>query len=103
MFRVRARTSEPLVRPGAEERLGRGIYPWSEDLATAGENLVQGLFEVRRAVGHILADLLGVLFPALPDLLLEQLLEVAVPQPVLPLGRVIDHHVGDERPREPPG
>src|SRR5215216_1835270 len=85
----------------ADERLGLSIYPGSEDLATAGEDLVQRFLEVRCAVGDVLPDLVGVLLPALPDLFLEQLLEIPVAELVLALGGMVHDHVRDERPREP--
>src|SRR5690606_10243181 len=83
--------------PGTEIEAGR------EDLATVREDLVERILEVRGAVGDRLAHLVGVLLPALLDLFLEQRLERSVPQPFPALGGMIDHHVGDERPRQPPG
>ncbi len=49
------------------------------------------------AAGDLLPDLLGVLLPALPDLLGEQLLEIPLRQPPLALLGMIDHQVGDQR------
>src|SRR5207245_1429086 len=72
-----------------------------EDLAPSGENLVQRLGPEGRAPGEIGADLLGVLLPALLDLVLEQKRQRAVADPLLPLLRVVDHEVGDERPGGP--
>src|SRR2546430_433830 len=66
------------------------------------QNFVQSLGPERRALRHIGADLLDVFLPALVDLVLEQLRQCAVPNALLPLLRMIDQHVGDEGPREPP-
>ena len=54
-------------------------------------------------LGHLAAHLLGVLLPALLDLFLEQLLEVPVAHALLPLGRMVDDDVGDQRAGQPPG
>ena len=85
-------------RPPARPGVGR-----SEQLAPAGQNLVQRLPEVPGGLGHVAPDLLGVLLLALPDLVLEQLLERSVPEPLLPLGGMVDHDVGDQRAGQPPG
>jgi hypothetical protein len=74
-----------------------------EHLSSACQNLVQRFPKEPGGLGDVAADLLGVLLPALPDLLLEELLEVAVPDSLLPLGRMVHHDVGDERPSEAPG
>jgi hypothetical protein len=87
---------------------GRGMMKFnageegeSEDLAPAGQNLVQRFTEIRSRLSDIPADLLGILLPALLDLLLENFLQVTIPEPVLPFGRVIDDHIRDESTSQP--
>src|SRR2546423_15518619 len=69
----------------------------------AGEDFVQCLGPERRALRHFSADLFDVLLPALFDLVLEQLRQRAVTNPLLSLLRMINQHVRDQSPRQPPG
>jgi hypothetical protein len=70
----------------------------SKDLASTGEDLVQRLAEIRGGFRHLASDLFGVFLKALLYLVLEELLEVAVAQALLPFAWVVDHHIGDEGP-----
>ena len=68
-----------------------------KDLATSSEQFLQRLPEVRgdgRPPGR--PDRRTP--PTLLDLVLEQLLQVPVPQPLLPLSRVVDDHIRDRGP-----
>src|SRR5439155_632476 len=69
----------------------------SKDLVAPSQNLVQSLAPERRALGHLGADLLDVLLPALLDLVLEELRQGAVAQPLLALLRMIHDEVRHER------
>lgn len=96
-------TSEPLDRHRRKNGSSPAIYPRSEYLATAGENLVERFLEIRRRIGDFPPDLVRVLLPTLLDLVLEELLQCSITKAVLPLSRVVDHHVRDERTGEAPG
>src|SRR5437016_11566939 len=73
----------------------------SENLATSSKNFVQCLGPERRALGELRAHLLHVFLPALLDLVPEQQGQAAIPDPLLPLLRMVHHEVGDQRPGEP--
>jgi hypothetical protein len=75
----------------------------SKDLPSPGKDLVQRLPEKGGGFREVAPDLVGIFLPALLDLLLEKLLQIAVPQALLPLARMVNHHIGDQRPGEPPG
>src|SRR5213594_2705319 len=81
--------------------LGRPA-PVSEDLVAPSEDLVQRLAPKRRALRQLGADLLDVLLPALRDLVLEELRQRAVAQPLLALLGMVHHEIRDERARQPP-
>jgi hypothetical protein len=73
-----------------------------KDLPSARQDLVECFPEIRRGVRYIPAHLLRIFFPALLDLLLKQLLQIAVAQPLLPLAGVVHDHVGNQRPGKAP-
>src|SRR5207248_3250586 len=77
--------------------------PVSKYLVPPGENLVQRFGPERRSLRELDPDLLDVFLPALLDLVLEQLRQRAVAQPLLALLGMVHHQVGHERPREPAG
>src|SRR5207244_5518737 len=70
-------------------------------LVSPGEDFVQRFGPERRALGDLAAHLLDVLLPALLDLVLEELWQCAVTQPLLPLLRMIHDEIRDESPGEP--
>src|SRR6266542_1247679 len=73
-----------------------------EDLVAAREDLVQGLGPERRAARELGTDLVDVILPALLDLVLEELRQRMVAQPLLALLRMVHDQVRHERPGEPP-
>ena len=75
----------------------------SKHLSSARQYFVQRLAEIWGGVGHLPAHLLGILFPALLDLLVKELLEVAIAETFLTLSRMVHDHVGDECSRETAG
>src|SRR5260221_7661193 len=88
------------TRPGTPPR-PRTRFPL-EHLLTAGEDFVERVGEVRRALGELFADLHHVLLVALLDLFLESRLERAVLEARGALGRVVGDRVGNQRAGEPP-
>lgn len=62
------------------------------------EDFVQRLSKERRRLSIVQPDLFGVLFPAFPNLFLEQNLERPVPKPILPLGRVVHDDIRHKGP-----
>src|SRR6202022_2019301 len=66
-----------------------------------GQDLVQRLPEVGRRFSNISPDLVGIFLPALLDLVLEELLEVPIPETFLPLAGMVYHHIGNESSGQP--
>ena len=71
-----------------------------KQLSSACQYFVQCFLEVRSRVGHLPSDLFRILLPALLDLLLEQLLEVAITEALLSLAGMVHDHVRNEGPSQ---
>ena len=78
-------------------------FQWLEHLTPSSQHVVQRFLEVRRRLSELPPDLLHVFLVTLLDLVAEQLLQGSSLQAFIALRRMVGHHVGDERSREPPG
>ena len=79
-------------------RLGAHYYPArSEHFLPAGEDVIQRVLKVRRGFGELATDLLHVFLVALLNLLLEELLECAIPYSFLALLWKVGNEIGHER------
>ena len=81
-----------------------GNYPdgRSKYLLATREQIVQGILKVRRGLRELASDLHDILLVALLNFILEELLQRAIAQTLLPLLRKVRDQIGHEGSRESP-